>query len=64
MPDINTGIASKESLDVILRPSEVDLAEELVEISPDLHPIRELSKHLSSTQPFRNRSSRDFSYYH
>lgn len=60
-------IASKKSLDVILLSSEVGVVEELIEISPslhDLHSIRELSKHLSSTQPFRNRSSRDLFYNH
>lgn len=65
VPDIIMGIASKESLDVILLSSEVGVAEELIEICPslhDLHLIREPSKHLKSTQPFRNRSSRDLSY--
>lgn len=53
------GIESKESLDAILQPSEVDFAEEMIEISPDRHPIRQLIKHLSNMQLFRNRSSRD-----
>lgn len=58
------GIESKESLDAILQPAEVDFAEEMIEISPDRHPIRQLIKHLSNMQLFRNRSSRDSPYDH
>lgn len=63
MPDIIMRIASNESLDIILESSMVDFAEELIEISPDLHPISQ-PKHLSLSQQFQNRSSRDLSYNH